>query len=105
MGHVCPFWATRRSWARDWELERELAIHCQIGADAAAIAASEVLHLGPQRAADFHAAFCQAYMEICKVMAEDTRDMEYARAAVDRRLAPIFGERLVPWEERYGHAL
>lgn len=64
-----------------------------------------MLHLGPQRAADFHAAFCQAYMEICKVMAEDTRDMEYARAAVDRRLAPIFGERLVPWEERYGHAL
>ena len=98
-------WLARKEAAARARLERELAIHCQIGADAAAIAASEVLHLGPQRAADFHAAFCQAYMEICKVMAEDTQDMEYARAAVDRRLAPIFGERLVPWEERYGHAL
>lgn len=98
-------WQARKEAAARARLERELAIHCQIAADAAAIAAGEVLHLGPQRAADFHAAFCQAYMEICKVMAEDTRDMEYARAAVDRRLAPIFGERLVPWEERYGHAL
>ena len=80
-------------------LNRELRTHTQIAADAAAIAANEVLHLGPGRAEAFHRAFCAAYHDIVEAI---ITDMEYAQIAVDRRLQPIYGDKFAPWSERYG---
>ena len=80
-------------------LNRELRTHTQIAADAAAIAANEVLHLGPGRAEAFHSAFCVAYHDIVEAI---ITDMEYAQVAVDRRLQTIYGDKFAPWVERYG---
>ena len=89
----------RREAAAKARLSRELAIHAQMAADAAAIAANEVLHLGPTRAEAYHRAFCEAYAAIVDAM---VTDMDYAQVAIDRRLALIYGDKLSPWMERYG---
>lgn len=80
-------------------LNRELAIHVQIGADAAALAANEVFHMGPTRAAEFHAAYAKAYMEIVNAINDDS-DLAFAR--LDRRLKQIFGDNFQPYNVRYG---
>lgn len=80
-------------------LDRELRTHTQIAADAAAIAANEILHLGPGWAEAFHRAYCAAYNDIVEAI---ITDMDYAQVAVDRRLQPIYGDKFAPWEERYG---
>lgn len=79
----------------------QLAIHCQIAADAAAIAANEVLGMGAGRAAAFHRAFVSTYNEIIKEMQDEP---ERAYALIDRRIKPIYGENFVPYMERYAHA-
>jgi len=78
----------------------------QMGQDAAMIAASEVLQLGPGRAESF----CKAYIEAMNGMArmtceaqKDDKEFVYAKEKIDRRIRAIVGEKnFVPWEERYG---
>lgn len=89
----------RREANAQARLGRELQIHCQIGADAAAIAANEVFHMGPTRSVAFHRAYQQAYLEIVDAINEDS-DLAFAR--LDRRLSRIFGDGFVPHGERYG---
>ena len=98
MSNLNPYIARKEALSQE-RLNRELRTHTQIAADAAAIAANEVLHLGPGRAEAFHRAFCAAYHDIVEAI---ITDMEYAQIAVDRRLQPIYGDKLAPGTERYG---
>lgn len=88
----------RDAYARA-RLQRQLEIHTQIGGDAAAIAANEVFRMGPTRAAEFHAAYAKAYMEIVNAINDDS-DLAFAR--LDRRLKQIFGDNFQPYNVRYG---
>lgn len=84
----------------DIRLNDELAIHVQVAADAAAIAANEIFQMGPKRAPSFHRSFMQNYLEIINAMHEDA---EHAFVLIDRRIQPIFGDKFVPYKERYPH--
>ena len=84
---------------------RRLGMALQMGQDAAMIAANDVLHLGPKRAADFAAAYRKAVNTIAALMVEDQKsdkEYAYARGQVDTRLRRIVGEdNFDAWEERY----
>lgn len=85
----------------DLRLQAELAIHCQLAADAAAIAANEVLKMGAGRVVAFHRAFVANYNEMINAIHDDP---EHAYALIDRRIKPIYGENFVPYKERYTNA-
>jgi len=74
----------------------------QFGMDAAAMAAQEVFHMGPARAAEFSAAYQRAFNEIMDAVQDDTPDLEHTFALLDRRLQPIYGANFCTSEERYG---
>ena len=57
---------------------------------------------GPGRAPQFAAAFSRYIKEIAHTAGEDTPDLEYTWATMDKRLAQIYGEHFVPAKERYG---
>lgn len=89
----------RRKHAKEMaRLGGQLNIHTQVAADAAAIAANEVLQMGPGRAVQFHHAYCQNYSEIIDAI---NTDSDYAFDIIDRRMAPIFGDKYVPCRLRY----
>ena len=78
----------------------------QMGQDAAMIAANDVLHLGPTRAAAFCAAYIEAVNDMARLIDTDLRDDQeysYAKAKIDARLREIVGpDNFAPWEVRYG---
>ena len=76
-------------------------INASSWADAALIAANDVLQLGPGRAKEFADAYSQALTEIANMAVDDTKDLEYSKAKLDERLKQICGENFVPWEGRY----
>lgn len=76
----------------------QLNIHKQVAADAAAIAANEVLQMGPGRAEQFHDAYCSNYYEIIEAI---NTDPDYAFDIIDRRMKPIFGDKYQPCRFRY----
>ena len=83
-----------------------LDILVQMGQDAAMIAANDVFHLGPTRAAAFAAAYADAINDMARLIDEDCnddRDCTYAKTKIDNRLRAIVGEgNFAPWEVRYG---
>ena len=83
-----------------------LDIIVQMGQDAAMIAANDVFHLGPTRAAAFAAAYTEAVNDMARLIDEDSNDdrsLIYAKAKIDSRLRQIVGEtNFAPWEVRYG---
>lgn len=78
----------------------------QLAEDAAFMAANEVLGLGAGRAKAFGNAFVKYANEIAELVVEDSkadRDIEYAKAVLDRRMREIVGEEnFVQFDERYG---
>ena len=40
--------------------------------------------------------------EFAVIFNGDTKDQEYSRSVLDRRLQQIAGDKFIPWEERYG---
>lgn len=84
---------------RKKELERHVSM--QLMADAAMIAAHKVFGAGQKRCTEFHWELCKTYEEMAKICAEDTKDMEYTKSVVDRKLKEIFGDSVQPWDERY----
>lgn len=80
----------------------ENAVRTQMCMDAAMIAANEVFQMGPGRAPAFATAFSEALSEIAEMTISDTRDMEYTKVKLDKRLEEICGKAFVPWEKRYG---
>lgn len=83
----------------------KVAMLMQMGQDAATIAASDTLKLGPGRAEAFCAAYRVTMNEIARMAFEDQQDdaeFIYAKSKVDERLKRICGDKFAPWEERYG---
>ena len=84
-------------------------IRAQIDADAAMIAANEILQLGPGRAKAFIEAMEKATTDISLMFVEDAADdvtMEYSKVTLDRRIKEIVGEEnFQPWEVRYGRRI
>lgn len=75
----------------------------QMCKDAAMIAANEALGMGEGRCVAFSRAFDKALNEIVQTCLEDTDDIEYTKAVIDRKLKDICGENFQPWESRYRH--
>lgn len=78
----------------------------QMGQDAAAIAAHDVLQLGPGRAEQFFVAYREAINSIARRVVDDQMDdpeFVYAKAKIDEQIRAIVGEhKFQPWEVRYG---
>ena len=75
----------------------------QMCKDAAMIAANEALGMGEGRCVAFSLEFDRALNEIVHTCLEDTDDIEYTKAVIDRQLKAICGEHFAPWEVRYRH--
>lgn len=75
----------------------------QMCKDAAMIAANEALGMGEGRCVAFSQAFDRALSDIVHTCLEDTDDIEYTKAVIDRKLKAICGENFQHWEERYKH--
>lgn len=75
----------------------------QMCKDAALIAANEALGMGEGRCIAFSEAFDRALNEIVQTCLEDTEDIEYTKAVIDRKLEQICGKHFAPWEVRYRH--
>ena len=92
------------------EVSTQLALYgrnrMQLAEDAAFMAANEVLGLGAGRAKAFGDAFVKYANEIAELVVEDSKsdkDIEYAKAVLDRRIREIVGEEnFSPFDERYG---
>lgn len=93
----------KNAYAEKLRQKRELERHVtrQLMADAAMIAAAKVFHAGEKRCTEFHRELCKTYEDMAKICAEDTKDMEYTKSVVDRKLREIFGDSVQPWDERY----
>ena len=78
----------------------------QMCQDAAAIAAHDVLQLGPGRAEDFYIAYREAVNDMARRVVDDQMDdpeFVYAKAKIDEQIRAIVGEdKFQPWEVRYG---
>ena len=83
-------------------VQQRVLVHTQMCLDAASMAANDVFNMGPGRAPQFAAAFSRYIKEIAHTADEDTPDLEYTWATIDKRLAQIYGEHFVPAKERYG---
>lgn len=75
----------------------------QMCKDAAMIAANDALGMGEGRCVAFSQAFDRALNDIVHTCLEDTDDIEYTKAVIDRKLKAICGENFQHWEERYKH--
>ena len=92
------------------EVNAQLALYgrnrMQLAEDAAFMAANEVLGLGAGRAKAFGDAFVKYANDIAELVVEDSKadkDIEYAKAVLDRRIREIVGEEnFVQFDERYG---
>lgn len=69
--------------------------------DAAMIALHEEFGFGPERLQRFKLALQRKYGDLADVWNGDTPDVEYARAAVDKKLQQCCGPYFEPWEKRY----
>lgn len=101
MAHKNALAATIQT-AVDKAVRERVLIHTQMCLDAASMAANDVFNMGPSRAPQFAAAFSRYIQEIAHTADEDTPDLEYTWATMDKRLAQIYGEHFVPAKERYG---
>lgn len=83
-------------------------IRLAIGFDAAIIAANEVFHMGPGRAAAFANAYNEALNELADLFIRDVdengdRNLEYAKGKRDEKILKIVGEEnFAPFEKVYG---
>ena len=76
----------------------------QMSADAHAMALHDLYHVGPERYPEFHAKTGEYIREMAKLIREDTKDIEYTKAVIDRRLVEIVGEEhFTPYDERYSY--
>ena len=93
----------KNAYAMELQRKKELERHVsrQLMTDAAMIAAHKVFGAGQKRCTEFHRELCKTYEEMAKICAEDTKDMEYTKSVVDRKLKEIFGDSVQPWDERY----
>lgn len=74
----------------------------QLCMDQAGIILNREFGFGADRLERFNAGMIEMYAEFADVWNSDTNDVEYSKATMDRALKRIWGDRFVPWKERYG---
>lgn len=76
----------------------------QLMADLVAVALNTEFGLGADRLEQFNnklAALFDEYAGAWNDEMDDTKDAEYARDKLDAKLKQIYGDKFVPWAERY----
>ena len=69
--------------------------------DLTCIALNDVYGFGPERIMRYYHRLIELNNEFANIYNGDTKDLEYSKRVLDRRLKQIAGEHFVPWEERY----
>lgn len=69
--------------------------------DAVTIALNDEFGFGKERILKLLKAVEKRREDIARLFIGDTKDMEYAKSVLDRRLREICGDEFLPWEERY----
>ena len=84
------------------DVSASVLVAIQMCEDAALMAANDVFHCGPKRAEPFCLAMGQYLNTMMKMVADDTKDLEYSKTIVDERLVKIVGqEKMRWWDQRY----
>lgn len=86
--------------------EQGFYLGLQTATDAHALAINDLYHIGPGRYPDLHAKAGEYINEIAKLIRDDTKDLEYTKAVIDRRLVEVVGkERFISYDERYDYGV
>lgn len=93
----------KNAYAQELQRKKKLERHVtrQMMADSAVIAAAKVFGAGAKRCAEFHKELCKTYEDMAELCNSDTKDMEYSKEVIDRKLREIFGDSIQPFDERY----
>ena len=73
----------------------------QLCMDQAAIVLNREFGFGADRLKKFNDAMVEMYGTYATIWNGDTKDVEYSKAAMDRALEQIYGDKFMPWDERY----
>ena len=74
----------------------------QLMFDLSCIALNETEGMGYDRISRFADKLIALHDEYAVIFNSDSKDQEYSKSVLDRRLQQIAGEKFIPWEERYG---
>lgn len=86
--------------------EQGFYLGLQIATDAHALAINDLYHIGPGRYPELHKKAGEYVTEIAKLMHDDTKDLEYTKAVIDRRLVEVVGkDRFLPYDQRYDYGV
>ena len=86
--------------------EQGFYLGLQTASDAYALALNDLYNIGPWSYPDLHAKAGDYINEIAKLIRDDTKDLEYTKAVIDRRLIEIVGrEQFIPYDERYDYGV
>lgn len=93
----------KNKYAMKLQQKKQLERHVtrQLMADCAVIAANAVFGAGEKRAVEFIRKIAEVYNEMSRIQQEDTPDMDYTKAVVDRKLKAILKDHFEPWDYRY----
>ena len=98
-------YAAKLQAKRQKEINDRVMFTMQMASDAALLAANDVFGAGAERAVRFHDAMQRYFDEILTMTHEDTQDIEYTKAKLDGALRRILGDKLQPFDQRYGDLL
>lgn len=73
----------------------------QLMFDLSCVALNETEGMGYDRLNRFADKLMELHDEYAVIFNGDTKDQEYSRSVLDRRLQQIAGDKFIPWEERY----
>lgn len=73
----------------------------QLSADFALVVLMERFHWNRDKVLEFYNEMADLNDEFGKIFSEDTKDKEYAKAVLDRKLEKLAGDKFLPWEARY----
>lgn len=93
--HVIPMKVHLEKLSLTREIERQMMW------DAVTIALNDEFGFGKERILKLLKAVEKRREDIARLFIGDTKDMEYAKSVLDRRLKEICGDEFLPWEERY----
>jgi len=91
----------RLEQAKEKELLNTLRFTRQLITDVSLVALNSAFGFGADRLKKFTDEMLRVYEEYADIWNADSKDTEYSRELLDRKLAQICGEYFVPWEERY----
>ena len=73
----------------------------QLMFDLSCIALNETESFGVERINRFCDKLIALHDEYAVIFNSDSKDQEYSRAVLDKKLKQIAGDKFIPWEERY----